>query len=298
MIEELLYKHLQSHSKELEPYLATFADKPAIFSQEAPKDTDKGWKANAPQYGRVVFAIDTNDDPEREISGILSVDISCTKDQTPPEYIEPIIKDLIDGYFFTTEGQTIAAHWSASNYFTEPPNQVNGVTITFELLAFPHQQTLEPDPIQLLNKWTREELTKAIGTNIHVIGYDTMAEEVWKPTDQYPAIYWRLMSIGPCGWIPDTYHCSWHTASMQGHVFVPDSSLMAAISRCIGNILTLKKRLIFEDNSPLMVDRNIRITNGTNPMRQGQVTIDGTYGILNIQPEAPVMNHISVKGGA
>ena len=63
------------------------------------------------------------------------------------------------------------------------------------------------------------------------------------------------------------------------------------IARQISSILTIKKRLIFDDDSPLMVDRNIRINLGSDQLRTGQITIDATYGILNSpKPYKPITN--------
>lgn len=288
MIEEALYKHLQSQTDILGPYLATHNGKMAIFNQEAPTDEDEGW-ANESQYGRIVFALDLSEDTQRGYSGTLAVDICCEKGQQVPEEMEPIVRALIDGYFFTTAGMTLAAQWSASNYFTEPTEKVIGVTLTFGLLAFPKQTTNDPDPIALFNSWTRNELEKVLGKKIRIIGYDE-AEEAWKPSNNAPAIYWRLETIAPCGWIPDTYNCNWQTAVVYGHILAGDKAGNTAIARQIDNILTLKRRLIFEDKSPLMVDRNIRVNLGNDQHRVGQITIDATYGILRQYTQNPIHN--------
>lgn len=285
MIESVLHEHLLKQNKALEHYLASYGDQMAIFSQEAPGDTDEGWDTES-QYGRIVFALDLTDDTERKFSGTLTVDVMCEEGVQLPEEMEPVVRGLIDGYFFSTEEITIAAQWSASNYFTQPTEKVIGVTLTFGLLAFPKQTTIEPDPIALFNRWTCDELNQALNRalgkkDIHVIGYKDM-EPAWKPTNDVPAIYWRLASIGPCNWIPDTYNCSWHTAEIHGHILAPDKDTATIITRMIDNILTVKRRLIFEDMSPLMVDRNIRVNLSSDSMRAGQITIDATYGLLRI----------------
>ena len=295
MIEAALYKHLQSHIDILGPHLAKYAGTMAIFNQEAPDDTDPGWESES-QYGRIVYALDLTEDPARKYSGTLAVDVSCEDGQQVPEELEPLVRLLIDGFFFGAEGITIAAQWSASNYFTEPTEKVVGVTLTFGLLAFTPQTTIDPDPIALLNTWTRKELQTALGKEIRIIGYDTM-DEAWKPTDETPAIYWRLDNITPCGWIPDTYSVSWQTAIIYGHILAGTKDGNAVIARQIDNILTIKKRLIFDDNSPLMVDRNIRINLGSDQLRTGQITIDATYGVLRASaPYKPIQN-ISVTEG-
>lgn len=309
MIEKALYKHLQSQDS-LEPYLAIYNGKMAIFNQEAPSDTDPAWGQyedyeydededeeieRESQYGRIVFALDLSDDTEREYSGTLAVDVLCEEGIQFPEDLEPIVRPLIDGYFFNGDNITMAAKWNSSNYFTQPTEKVVGVTLTFGLLAFPKQTTIEPDPIRLINKWTKEELTKIIDKEITVIGHDTM-RDAWKPIEDEPAIYWRLANTNKCSWIPDTYNCSWRTATVYGHIMAPDKNVCGIIARTIGSTLTLKKRLIFEDVSPLMVDRNIRINLNSDEFRVGQITIDATYGILaDPRPYTPVVN-LNVTG--
>ena len=90
MIEQALYQHLQEQEA-LRSYLAVYDGKMAVFNQEAPADTDKLW-GDGPQYGRVVFAVDLQGDPERTMGGMLTVDIQCKEDEQFPEEIEPIIR--------------------------------------------------------------------------------------------------------------------------------------------------------------------------------------------------------------
>lgn len=67
MIEQALYDHLREQDALL-PYLARYDGAPAIFNQSAPADTDPLWR-NGAQYGRLVFAVDLQGDPERAMGG-------------------------------------------------------------------------------------------------------------------------------------------------------------------------------------------------------------------------------------
>lgn len=287
MIERTLYQHLQA-CIELEPFLASHSGRMAIFNQEAPDDMDNGWDAT--QYGRLVFAVDMTDDPERKVSGVLQVDYMCEADKHDPNEVEPIIRPLMDGYFFKSTEGTIAAQWRSSSYFTTTTEKVIGVTLTYDLLAFPNQTTIEPDPIALLNKWTSESLE-----GVAVIGYDELPD-VWRPTEKSVAIYWRLGNIQKANWIPDTYNCSWQTATIEGHIMAPDENTSILIARWVSSVLTVKKRLIFDDNAPLMVDRNIRVNPTLDMLRTGQITLEGTYGILTPPPDWNPLKHLSVNG--
>lgn len=288
MIERTLYQHLQNCT-ELAPFLAEHSGKMAIFNQEAPPDMDKGWDHGS-QYGRIVFAVDMTDDPDRKISGVLQVDFMCESDKQDPNEVEPIIRPLMDGYFFKSTEGTIAAQWRASNYFTTTTEKIIGVTLTYDLLAFPNQTTIEPDPIALLNKWTSTSLEGVV-----VIGHDYLPD-VWKPAEKSVAIYWKLGQILPCSWINDTYNCSWQTAVISGHIMAPDENTAVLIARWIKSTLTVKKRLIFDDNAPLMVDRNIRVNATLDMLRTGQITLEATYGILTPPPPYNPLWHLSVNG--
>ena len=281
MIEQQIREHMLTE-KALQPYLATYAGQMAIFNQEAPADTDPNWETKN-QYGRVVFTMRMEDDPERNYSGTLAIDIICPKEQGYiPEETEPIIRNLIDGYFFSNSLVTIAAQWKTSAYFQEPTKKEAGATLSFALLAFPTQATTYPDPIELINKWSADELPKKIGKEkVMVIGRDNLPP-AWKPTREAPAIFWRLGTINKCNFIPDTYNASWQTAKLWGHIMSPEINEANAIARTIANTLTIQKRLIFDDLSPLMIDRGIQLNLSSDPLRVGQISIDATYGILNV----------------
>ena len=113
MIEKAIDQHL-SNQESLLPFLAKFDEGPAIFSQEAPPDTDSGWE-EGPQYGRIVYAVDLQGDPERIMGGMLAVDILCKEDQQFPEEIEPVVRDLIHGYFFSNGTFVVSAQWKNSS---------------------------------------------------------------------------------------------------------------------------------------------------------------------------------------
>lgn len=291
MIEQALYKHLIS-CQDFRPYLTTYGGEMAIFSQEIPADTDSNWDAKS-QYGRIVFFIDSTDDPERKIGGQLVVYILRKKEEDPPEEIEPIVKSVIDGYFFTQNGITVSATWSGTNYESEPTEKVNAAVVTFTLLAYPQQTSVEPDPIAVINKWTKEELALFLEVPIHIIGHEDLPP-VFKPTDDNPAIYWRNTRTAKCTWIPDTYHCSWQTATLQGHIFAGKLSDTANfIARVIDNCLTQQSPLKFEDSGPLYVDRANYVNTTVDTQRTGQITVEGTYGILN-RRKVTKLEHITV----
>lgn len=285
MIEQALYEHLQAQEV-LRPYLATYNDQMAIFNQEAPADADRLW-GNGPQYGRIVFAVDIQGDPARTMGGLLMVDIMCKEDEQYPEDIEPIVRKLIDGYFFSDRKFTVSAQWKNSSYFTEPTDQIKGCTVSFDLLAFPMLTTSDPDVIERINEWTCSNFE-----NLHIINHKELPDNAWKPRGHESAVYWRLVNDTPAGWINDTFQTIWRIANIRCHIFSRDNATAGRVARDIATMLYVDKRLLKEGETPIMVNRRNTIDFGADPLRTGQLTVEATYGIIVHFDKDNVIEHI------
>lgn len=278
MIEKALYKHLRAQA-DLAKYLATYNCRPAIFNQEAPADMDEGWDCG-PQYGRIVFSVDLQGDPERCLGGTLYVDIMCKKNMQYPEDIEPLVKSLIHGWFFSNGAFTVAAQWKTSAPFEQKQDDVAGCTVVFELLGFPVLTTFNPDVIERINQWCGEF------DNLHVINYDPLPDTAWKPTGKDSAVYWRLIQDTPAGWIPDTFSTIWRKATIRGHIFSEDNATAATVARELTIRLHAIKRLLKSGEAPIMVNQKNTVDYGADPLRTGQVTVEATFGIVvHIEPD-------------
>ena len=288
MIEQALYEHLTSQIC-LREHLATYDDVLAVFNQAAPSDTDEGWQ-NGTQYGRIVFSVDLQGDPERTMGGTLAVDILCKANEQAPEDIEPIVRSLIDGYFFSSGGFIAAAQWKNSSYFTEETNPVDGCTLAFELLAFPVLTTIDPDVIKRFNEWTADRYP-----DIHVINYNELPDSAWKPGCGQSAVYWRLVDDNPANWIPDTYQTIWRTANVRCHIFSQDNATAAAVGRMINTQLYTEKRLRKTGETQIMVNRRNSLNFGADPLRTGQLSVEATYGIIVSFQNTRTIEHISVN---
>lgn len=286
MIEEALYGHLTAQT-ELADFLTVYDEKPAVFSQEAPADNDEKW-APGPQYGRIVFSVDIQGDPERTMGGTLSVDISCKEGEQFPEEIEPILRKLIHGYFFSSGALTVAAQWKTSSYFTEPTNEVIGCTVIFELLAFPVLTTETLDIIARINEWTASRFE-----SIHVINHDKLPESAWRPKEKDSAVYWRLAQDAPAGWIPDTYQTIWRTATVRCHIFSETNAIAASVAREITTRLYADKRIIKSGETPIMVNRRNTEDFAADPLRTGQVSVEATYAIVVHRTTADTLQNIT-----
>lgn len=277
MIEQALYRHLQAQDSLL-PYLASYGTGMAIFNQEAPADQDNSWGAG-PQYGRVVFSVDLQGDPERTMGGVLTLDILCKEDEQFPEEIEPIIRALIHGYFFCKEKFVVSAQWTNSLPFTEPAQKVTGCTMTFALLAFPIS-TYAPHVIAQFNEWSSGI------ENIHIINHDPLPLEAWKPSKGQTAVYWRAAKEEPCRWIQSTFSTVWTTATIKGYIFSETPAIASEVANVLRNRLYAEKRLykngelLRAGESPIMVNSKNTVDNGADPLRVGQLTVEATYGVI------------------
>lgn len=289
MIEQALYDHLIAQET-LAQYLTTYNNVPAVFNQEAPADVDALW-GDGPQYGRIVFAVDIKGDPERTMGGTLAVDIQCKENLQFPEVIEPIVRELIHGWFFSNGIFTVEAQWKTSSYFTEPTDKVTGCTILFDLLAFPIMTTGSPDVIERINAWTNENFD-----GIHVINYVGLPTTAWKPEGTESAVYWRLVSDAPAVWIPDVFQTIWRTSTIRCHIFSKDHPTADTVARNIITKLYADKRLRKDGESPIMVNQRNTVEVGADPLRTGQVTVEATYGIIIHYETDRMISDIEVRG--
>lgn len=289
MIEPALYGHLIAQAS-LTASLTTYNRVPAVFNQMAPADTDGLWAAGV-QYPRLVFFVDLQGDPARTMGGSLAVDIQCPEDGTPPETLEPVVRALIHGWFFSGSGVTAAAQWRDSRYFTEPEEKVVGCTVSFDLLAFPVLTTLEPDVIDRLNTWT------AALDGLYAINGGPLPSFAWKPGNGESAVYWRLVREEPAGWIPDTYQTIWRTANVRGHIFSEDNRTAAGVARRLITGLYAAKRLFAEGEAPVMVNRSNTADMTADPLRTGQLTVEATFGVIVKYANPNVFNHLTTREG-
>lgn len=289
MIEQALYQHLQEQDS-LRPFLAEYDSKMAIFNQCAPSDQDDAW-GDGTQYGRIVFTVDLSGDPERTMGGRLTLDILCQDGEQFPEEIEPILRPLIHGYFFCKEKFVVSAQWKDTKPFTEPANHISGCTVIFDLLAFP-VSNYAPNVVNQFNEWSSSF------ENLHVINRDPLPAAAWKPCDGQSAVYWRIAREEQCRVIPTTFSTVWMTAIVKGYIFSETPAEAAEVANRLKLRLYADKRLkkdgviLRAGESPVMVDRNVTVDNGADPLRVGQMTVEATYGTVVYYEPRETIEHI------
>ena len=260
--------------------LATYKGGPAFFYQKSPQDDDRGWQK--PAFPRVDHNIDMRYDPERKVSGALSVNVWCnTESKFMPEDIERRLIELISGTFYTTrERTTVCAIWNRSDAFVyEMPSNIGGnaapevfgVTLLFDLMQFPEQLTTDPDPIQGLNNWTRANFP-----GMTVIAHDA-TPAVWRPSDENPAVYWRFESAAAND--RQSYAVNWYTGQFAAHVVAGSVTERNRWTKAMTELIQIEGEVILADGSPMFA-KQIAIRHGADPLREGQFSLTGQYGVL------------------
>lgn len=96
--------------------LASFGDETAIFYQKATADTDRPESL----YPQIIFTTDKYADATRGTAGTLNIDIITSQLTTPPEEIERLIRETLEGIFFRPQiGEVFSLKWQRTDVFTE-----------------------------------------------------------------------------------------------------------------------------------------------------------------------------------
>lgn len=266
----------------IQSQLATFNGQPAVFQRQAPSDTDDGW--NGLQYPRIDFVVDWQENSERKVQGTASFNIlALTVSQAKPNDVERRVRELLDGAFFHPVGHaTTALRWAQSDMFEAGNDNelIIGITVLFDLLAFPVQTTFSPDPILALNNWAGNRFPEL-----------QVNPATWTPADTSPALYWRLAgiaSVEPLNW------GSWLTANIAGHVLAPSPISRLEWVRRLTESLALERRIILDDGSRMEI-LSISADSSSDQLTTGQVQLSVRFGILHFANVAQKLNVVYVN---
>lgn len=273
--EDLLYGRL-TEDETLKSELAQYGKSPAVFYQTAPDDTAEGWN-DGKQYPRIDYIVDYIANPERKTSGVLTLNISSTEDGKPPEELEPVVRRLLCGIFITPDNAPpYSLAWARSDAYdarTAADGIITGITVTFDVYAFPLQTTTDPDPILAMNRYIKRLIPTA-----EVIGGLKPTAQIYIPTAEAPAVYFRLASIQL---MRRTNTTSWMEAVIVGHIFAAGEEttwLKFAV-----NELALAGEVTMLDTSPMFM-RNLKADNTLDALSAGQLRITAHFGILRRRP--------------
>jgi len=281
-LEDLIYERLIK-SQELPPLLAKFNKAPAVFFQNAPDDKATGWESGM-QYPRIDYVVDLQHNPERKTSGTLTLNIWSTESGISPEELEPIVRQLLCGVFLVPDNShPYVLTWARSDPFELTGKYdggiIAGITLIFDVFAFPMQVTTDPDPILAINHYIKDYAPEAI-----IIGADELERET-VPTADKPAFYFRLETIQT---ERETNTVVWVDAVLAGHIFAAGEEVTWIKS--LFDVLALDGEVTMMDGSPMFI-RNLKADTALNATSAGQVRISVRFGLLRRKTQPHAMKH-------
>lgn len=273
--------------------LAQYDNRPAVFFQRAAADDDDKWGTTVGddgdtlplQYPRIDYNVDTQENPARNTSGTLMLNVWCDAQfGAEPEAIEAQLRELFHVAFAQTDEYAYCLAWLRSDAFEikKTPNEAArtyGVTVIFDLMACPSQITLYPDPIKGMNQWT-----KGILPNATVIGLDSI--DGWlMPTRAAPVIYWRITAQEKAR---QHFTHTWLGITIEGHVYCRNAADRLYNLTHLNAAYAIADHIPLEDTSPLFL-RTFNVQPHMNYTKTGQIRATGFFGLL--QPEAHLSTH-------
>ena len=272
ILEELIYKRFVS-SQELASKLAVYHGTPAIFSAEPPTDGQEGWGGHI-QYPKIIYSFDLQANQERHSAGALSVSLLCQNTaDIMPETIEPLVRACLRDVVLMPKGGTpYGFAWARTDAFTIEGSMTIGSEIRFDILEYPSQETSDPDPVMAVNQYIKDAYPECI-----IIGYDRMEEVIEASTEQ-PVVYSRLVSDG----------------KIAVHILCPDSGRRIKLAQTIANSLSLDGEVVMLDNSPMFI-QGLEVDYQSDYLKNGQIVIEGHYGLLRYQEQPHALQAIHVK---
>lgn len=277
-MEKLIRRRLAENEK-LTKILASFEInhqiEPAIFYQKAPDDIS--FKGNE-QYPRITFIVDKFSNAERGIMGVLGVDIICAETSTTPEQVEALVRQSLEGVFFTPSNSvTFSAKWRESSLITEPASEkmalVIGISLSFDLYEYPLLETSDPDPIAAMC-----EYALTWDKDLVVIGRSELPE-FFTPTRKRPAIYFskETMRIET-----QTNTVVWMRGFLNVHLFAPTLIDRHEWLEQLNQSLGYAGEVTMLDYSPMFIISTAYDYHSDEI--KGQIKLDVRYGLLR-RPE-------------
>lgn len=292
-LSEMIYSRLRN-DEELTRLTATYNGGAAVFYQR-PASAENGKWNNKIQFPRIEYTLDLIENPARNTSGVLTVNVWCdTQVGAEPEVIDSRLRALLHATFAQADDYAYVFAWVRSDAFQIKSQQEEtvrtiGVTMLFDVVACPSQYTMYPDPIKGLNTWTKTVLPNAV-----VIGEDTI--DGWlAPTREKPIIYWRLTAQGKA---EQHFTHTWLDISVECHVYCVDAADRLYNLVQINTAHALAGHIPLEDTSPLFL-KNFVMQPHLNYITTGQIRASGRFGLLQPwygkPPAHPLQPIIDVK---
>ena len=260
--------------------LATYYGQPAIVNTEFPSDQEEGWEGKT-QYPRVSFRYDKQADKKRATAGSLRVAIYTLSNQMDAsERLENAIRRRLKNVVMQPEDSPpFCVSWAQTTPFEidRRSQLIILKEVSFDILEFPAQITVSPDPAMSMNMFLKELVPEAF-----LISYDRL-EGIYEPTDDHPAVYVRLVSLGK---IEETYGLVMARCQMDIHILAPTAEGRLVWARALYDELFKRGEISTEDRHPLKIE-DISANSGTDYLVSGQVSAKCWFFMLSsrVRPE-------------
>lgn len=286
MIEDKVFKQICDIGVVLEN-AAKYNGQPAVFYGEAASDQDELWSKKV--FPRIDYSIEWEADSERKTAGILFVNIWCLNKGIQPEEMVDAIKDGISNCFFSDQSGVYCTVWNRNVPFNGERKEpvTNGITMIFDIMAFPNQRTISPDPAYAIQKYLKQQF------NAFIILEEDSTDEIFRATFEKPVLYVRISETNG---LPDrdSYAVRWKNCTINIHLFTPDINCRNKILRLIEQKISLEGRCVLDDHSPLFI-KSGKVNLNADPLKNGQITLVGEYGVLVQEPDSPTMDKIIIS---
>lgn len=285
-LEDLIYKRL-IETEPIKNALAAFQEGPAVFYQMAPDDKADGWREKR-QYPRLDFIVDMQANPERHTSGVLTLNIWCSEAGAQPEELEPAVRaSLCDIFIQPENGPPFSLAWARSDAFEQrsqakPATLIVGITITFDVFAFPAQESIDPDPILAINEFVKSWAPGAV-----VIGKDAI-KSFFSATTKRPAFYFRLASLQS---YQETNTVVWMNGVIAGHIFAEPEGRLQWLKALVDE-LAIRGEVTMLDTSPMFL-QTIKADSAADRLTTGQLRLNIRFGILRRPKYAHTLMNIT-----
>lgn len=273
--DELIYKWF-TENKAIAESVAVYSGKPAIFYQTIPADIQKGWGHKA-QYPRIVYSIDMQANQERKSAGTMEISLLCDEAGTPPESIEPMIKDCLRDLIVKPDDiSPYCFAWSRTDSFevssreTGADTRVIGMEIRFDILEYTSQETTDPDPVVALNQYIKKVMPEAF-----VMGVDHL-DSFLVANEKAPVFYCRLETVERSR---VTNTVAWMDGRIAVHVLCPAPEIRLKWVMALANSLSLDAEVVMLDKSPMSIKR-LQVNNKADYLKDGQLFVTVHYGLL------------------
>lgn len=286
MIEDLIYNALIKVPA-ISSNMASYADKPAVFYQQIPSDVDRSWKSNC-IYPNISYNVDWRYNPERKTDGSMAIDIYCNNEsKSAPEDLANEIVSNLSELFLTDESGTYCLLWDRSASFDVEGKEplVSGVTLLFDVLAFPKQESITPCPIWSVNQFIKQNYSDCV-----MIGHDEVPESL-KATSKNPIVYVRKVNTRN---IQTTYAMALLGMDINISVVSDNINNTRNWASSIINNLSIEMETLMQNESPFLI-MDIKENTENDPLKTGQVTISGQYGVMRKEKEHIKLNNATFK---